>query len=90
LEERLARWILMTQDRTEGDELPLTHEFLSLMLAVRGPGVTEALHALTYRGLISHARGKVFVVDRDGLIERANGFYGTPEAEYERLFDKAA
>lgn len=85
LEERLARWILMAHDRTQGDEVALTHEFLSLMLAVRRPGVTEALHALTERGLISQARGTIAVLDREGLQERANGFYGVPEAEYERL-----
>jgi CRP-like cAMP-binding protein len=85
LEERLARWILMAQDRARDDEVPLTHEFLSMMLAVRRPGVTEALHGLTEKGLLSQARGKIVVIDRDGLMERANGFYGVPEAEYERL-----
>jgi CRP-like cAMP-binding protein len=85
IEERLARWVLMAQDRVEGKELPLTHEFLSLMLAVRRPGVTEALHALSQRGLISHGRGIIEVVDREGLLERANGLYGVPEAEYKRL-----
>ena len=85
IEERLARWVLMAQDRVDGKELPLTHEFLSLMLAVRRPGVTEALHALTQRGLIKHERGVVVVVDREGLTERAKGLYGVPEAEYKRL-----
>jgi CRP-like cAMP-binding protein len=85
IEERLARWVLMAQDRVEGKELPLTHEFLSLMLAVRRPGVTEALHALSQRGLISHERGIIVIVDREGLLERANGLYGIPEAEYKRL-----
>jgi CRP-like cAMP-binding protein len=85
LEERLARWIVMAQDRTEGDRLALTHEFLSLMLAVRRPGVTEALHALENRGLITHDRGVITVVDREGLIAGANGLYGIPEAEYKRL-----
>lgn len=86
IEERLARWVLMAQDRTDTKELPLTHEFLSLMLAVRRPGVTEALHGLTQRGLISHERGTIVVIDREGLKERANGLYGVPEAEYKRLF----
>jgi CRP-like cAMP-binding protein len=85
LEERLARWIVMAQDRTEGDRLALTHEFLSLMLAVRRPGVTEALHALESRGLITHDRGVITVIDREGLIAGANGLYGIPEAEYKRL-----
>jgi CRP-like cAMP-binding protein len=85
LAQRLARWILMTQDRVEGEDLPLTHEFLSLMLAVRRPGVTEAVNELTRKGLITHERGIIAVRDREGLIESAGGFYGIPEAEYERL-----
>lgn len=55
------------------------------MLAVRRPGVTEALQALTRRGFLSQTRGRIVIVDRDGLVERAGGFYGVPEAEYERL-----
>jgi CRP-like cAMP-binding protein len=86
LEQRLARWILMAQDRSDGKELPLTHEFLSLMLAVRRPGVTETLHRLADQGLIRHDRGVVTVLDREGLLEAANGLYGVPESEYERLF----
>ena len=52
LEERLARWLLMAHDRLDGDELPLTHEFLGLMLGVRRAGVTVALHVLEGRKLI--------------------------------------
>ena len=85
IEERLARWVLMAQDRIEKTELPLTHEFLSLMLAVRRPGVTEALHGLTHKGLIRHDRGTIFVIDREALVECANGLYGVPESEYKRL-----
>jgi CRP-like cAMP-binding protein len=85
LEQRLARWLLMAQDRTESDSIPLTHEFLSLMLAVRRPGVTEAVHELTRKGLIAHRKGNLIVRDRHGLIESAGGLYGTPEREYERL-----
>jgi len=86
LEERLARWLLMSHDRIDGDQLPLTHEFLSLMLAVRRPGVTDALHALEGRGLIHANRAAIDVLDRKGLINCANGLYGTPETEYQRLF----
>ena len=46
IEQRLARWLLMAHDRIDGDELPLTHEFLALMLGVRRPGVTESVASL--------------------------------------------
>jgi CRP-like cAMP-binding protein len=86
VEERCSRWLLMSHDRLEGDELHLTHEFLALMLGVRRAGVSIALSHLEGRGLIETARGAVTIVDRDGLEERANGLYGVPEAEFERLF----
>lgn len=85
LEERLARWLLMYHDRLEGDELLLTHDFLALMLGVRRAGVTVAIHLLEGRGLIKASRGTIIVVDREGLVEKANGSYGVPEAEYKRL-----
>jgi len=72
--------------RELGDEtLPLTHEFLSLMLGVRRPGVTDALNALRKQGLISYKRGKIIVRDRKGLERTAGEAYGVPEAEYRRL-----
>lgn len=80
IEERLARWLLMAQDRLGGDEVPLTHEFLSLMLGVRRVGVTGALNQLHRKGVIRLSRGRIWVVDRDGLIDFANGSYGIPEA----------
>ena len=85
LDVRLARWLLMAHDRIGDDTLPLTHEFLSLMLGVRRPGVTEALHALRKQGLISYGRGKIAVKDRKGMERMAGEAYGTPEAEYRRL-----
>jgi CRP-like cAMP-binding protein len=86
LEERLARWLLMACDRSHGDEMILTHEFLALMLGVRRAGVTMALQHLSVRGLIETARGSIIVKDREGLEEIAGGLYGVPEAEFERLF----
>ena len=59
IEERLARWLLMADDRIDGDRLPLTHEFLSLMLGVRRSGVTTALQVLERKGLISRNRGNI-------------------------------
>ncbi len=85
IEQRLARWLLMAHDRMDGNELPLTHEFLSLMLNVRRAGVTIALQALSSNGLISTNRGLITVIDRRGLKAAANGIYGIPEDEYQRL-----
>jgi hypothetical protein len=78
----------MAQDRVGCREIPMTHEFLSRMLAVRRPGVTEGLHGLAHNGIITHSRGTVVVLDREGLIECAAGLYDTPESEYERLIGK--
>ena len=85
LDVRLARWLLMAHDRIGDDTLPLTHEFLSLMLGVRRAGVTETLHVLRERGLISYGRGQIAVKDRKGLERAAGEAYGVPEAEYRRL-----
>jgi CRP-like cAMP-binding protein len=88
LEERLARWLLMCADRVEGEKLGLTHEFLSIMLGVRRPGVTVAIQILEGKGLIRASRGAVVIRDREGLIALADGSYGIPEGEYERLVGK--
>jgi len=85
VEERLARWLLMAHDRLEGDELPLTHEFLALMLGVRRAGVTTTLHFLESKKLISLDRRRIMMRNRAGLEAFANGLYGVPEAEYRRL-----
>jgi len=87
LAERLARWILMAHDRLEGDDLPLTHDFLALMLGVRRAGVTTALHDLVSKGLIRSKRSVITVIDREGIEEIAGGYYGVPEAEWQRLMD---
>jgi CRP-like cAMP-binding protein len=86
IDERLARWLLMAHDRAEGPDISMTHEFLSVMLGVRRPGVTEALNELESKGVIESRRGWVTVLNRPALEDAANGSYGTPEAEYERLF----
>jgi CRP-like cAMP-binding protein len=85
IEERLARWLLMAHDRLSGDALPLTHEFLALMLGVRRAGVTVSLNYLKKRGIIRSQRGQVLVLDYDGLNAVADGLYGVPETEYLRL-----
>ncbi len=85
ISERLARWLLMWQDRVETREFSVTHQFLSLLLGVQRTGVTLTLHDLEGRGLIRSERGTVRIVDRKGLRCAANGFYGVAEAEYERM-----
>ena len=64
LEQRLARWLLMAHDRTDGDELPLTHNFLAMMLGVHRPSVSVTARILQRAGLIRYASGMITVVDR--------------------------
>ena len=90
LGERLARWLLMWQDRLQDESLPITHEFVALLLSVRRQGVTVALHELEGKGLIRATRSMVRILDREGLKREANGFYGVPEAEYGRVFGAPA
>ena len=85
LETRLARWLLMAHDRSEGGN-SVTHEFLATMLGVRRPGVTVGLNFLEKLGLIRVRRGGISVVDRRGLEQAARHAYGAPEAEFKRLF----
>jgi len=85
IDERLARWILMCHDRTSGDKIALTHEFLSVMLAVRRSSVTTALHVLEGKHLVYSERNLITVRDRRALELFAGDAYGVPEREYERL-----
>lgn len=85
IDRRLARWILMAQDRTGSKTLPLTHEFLALMLGVRRPGVTETLQSLKQQKLIDTGRNKITVLSRNGIEKLAGSTYGVPEKEYRRL-----
>src|ERR1700712_1681605 len=86
LEQRLARWLLMAHDRMTTHAVPLTHEFLAVMLGVRRAGVTVAVHTFEQRGFITTRRGELTVVSRPGLEKVAGSFYGTPEMELNRLF----
>jgi CRP-like cAMP-binding protein len=85
IEQRLARWLLMIDDRVDGGRFALTHEFLAIMLGVRRPGVTVALHMLEGKGCIRSNRGEVVLLDRQGLIEANDGAYGGAEREYQRI-----
>lgn len=89
IEHRLARWLLIYQDRTGMDALPITHQSLSLTLGVRRAGVTVAIQVLEGHKLIKAMRGHVRVLSREGLIEAAQGSYGVAEAEYARLMGQA-
>ena len=73
--ERLARWLLMADDRIDGGELPLTHRFLSIMLGVQRPGVTLAVQSLERARLIRTARGVITIVNRKELEKMSNGTY---------------
>ncbi|WP_337268259.1 Crp/Fnr family transcriptional regulator [Oryzifoliimicrobium ureilyticus] len=85
VEERLARWILMCHDRTGSESMTLTHEFLAIMLAVRRPSVTLALHELEGRRLVISKRGLIIIRDRAALELFAADTYGRPEEEYRGL-----
>ncbi|MGI4875892.1 MAG: Crp/Fnr family transcriptional regulator [Janthinobacterium lividum] len=85
IEQRLARWLVMSQDRIDGPEVSMTHEFLSIMLGVRRAGVTIAVQEIERRGLIKARRGILRITDRGALEDLAGDSYGTPEAEYHRL-----
>ena len=87
IENRLARWLLMSHDRSVSSTFPITHEFLSLMLGVRRAGVTAALGSLQAEGSITTSRGQITIVDRKGLEQRAGDSYGIPEENYRNLIE---
>ncbi|CAM3345643.1 Crp/Fnr family transcriptional regulator [Halomonas lysinitropha] len=90
VEARLARRLLMTHDRTHGDPLHITHEFLSGMLGVRRASVTRAAKALQLRGLIDYQRGRVSVHDRPGLEAASCRCYATDREIYAQMIERVA
>ena len=88
IEQRLARWLLMYQDRTSTSSLAITHQRLSDMLGVRRAGVTEAIHVLEGERLLRGHRGLIDILDRPRLIALTAGAYGAPEAEYVRMLQQ--
>jgi CRP-like cAMP-binding protein len=85
VDERCARWLLMTLDRVHGESFALTHEFLSLMLGVRRAGVTVAMGTLQGAQIIRYTRGRVTVLDRPRLEEASCGCYHITRTASDRL-----
>jgi CRP-like cAMP-binding protein len=85
LEQRCARWLLMTHDRVEGDDFPLKQEFLAHMLGVRRPGISEVAGRLQRKGLIKYSRGWMRIIDRGGLERLSCDCYRAVAREYRRL-----
>ncbi|MGO9933772.1 MAG: Crp/Fnr family transcriptional regulator [Steroidobacteraceae bacterium] len=91
LDQQLCRWLLLSLDRLQGDELVMTQELIANMLGVRREGVTEAALNLQRVGLIRYTRGHISVLDRAGLEKRTCECYAVVKKEYDRLLpDKRA
>jgi CRP-like cAMP-binding protein len=86
LDQQLCRWLLLSLDRLQGNELIMTQELIANMLGVRREGVTEGALKLQNAGLIRYARGRITVLDRDGLERRSCECYLVVKKEYDRLF----
>jgi CRP-like cAMP-binding protein len=85
LDQQLCRWLLLSLDRLEGNELVMTQELIANMLGVRREGVTEAASKLQREGLIRYARGHITVLDRAGLEKSTCECYAVVQREYQRL-----
>jgi CRP-like cAMP-binding protein len=85
LDQQLCRWLLLSLDRLQGDELVMTQELIANMLGVRREGVTESALKLQRAGLIRYSRGHITVLDRAGLEQRSCECYAVVKKEYDRL-----
>ena len=85
LDQQLCRWLLLSLDRMQGNELVMTQELIANMLGVRREGVTEGAVKLQEAGLIRYARGRITVLDRAGLEARTCECYSVVKREYDRL-----
>jgi len=90
LDQRLCRWLLLSLDRIEGNDVGMTQELIANMLGVRREGVTAAVQQLQGLGLIHCTRGHIAVLDRRGLEQRACECYAVVRKEYERLLPHCA
>jgi CRP-like cAMP-binding protein len=89
LDQQLCRWLLLSLDRLQGNDLVMTQELIANMLGVRREGVTEAALKLQKVGLISYARGHISVLDRAGLEQRTCECYAVVKKEYDRLLPES-
>lgn len=89
LDQQLCRWLLLSLDRLDSNELVMTQELIANMLGVRREGVTEGALKLQQAGLISYARGRISVLDRPGLERRTCECYAVVKKEYDRLLPPA-
>ncbi len=85
LDQQLCRWLLLSLDRLQSNDLVMTQELIANMLGVRREGVTEGALKLQKDGLIRYARGRITVLDRDGLEKRTCECYAVVKKEYDRL-----
>ena len=90
LEERLARWLLMAGDRARDGTFQLSHEFLSMMLGARRPGITVAMGVFRRAGLISNSHHHIAILDRPGLEAAACECYATVRDKYRQLLEEGA
>lgn len=88
VDQQLCRWLLMSMDRLASSEIHLTHELIANMLGVRREGITQAARKLQAKGLIQYSRGKIHIIDRDGIEEEVCECYGVVSREYERLMPR--
>ena len=88
LDQQLCRWLLLSLDRLQGNDLVMTQELIANMLGVRREGVTEAALKLQRLGFIRYARGHITVLDRTGLEHRTCECYAVVKKEYDRLLDR--
>jgi CRP-like cAMP-binding protein len=87
VDERCARWLLMTADRVGANEFPLTQEFLAAMLGVRRPSVSTAAGILQQAGFITYRWGQIKIVDREGLEQAACEDYRLTKQIYDRSYE---
>ena len=85
LDQQVCRWLLLSLDRLQGNELVMTQELIANMLGVRREGVTESARKLQKAGLIRYARGRIEVLDRAGIEHRSCECYAVVKKEYDRL-----